>query len=516
MQTLRPSQVPVYLRSSKFFLGLNVADDDEFSIPSNHMKENMNVDTFAGVTELLNTIRFWGLDVFPEAMIDFVARPSEKVKLILEPFRAELPSICAACRIVGEVAGNKERLEKAMDSGDMDIVKYFHNRGARFSERAIALAAGKGALDCLQYGLIATTAGHYSLRTGNEVYIEAVRKGRMDSILFLQQSGFPLRQHFAPFIPYIEESGEYIDLPKIAASSGQCDVLKYLHSQGCSLSSTAIAAADAGYWNCLEYAIAYGALLRDENTSHSTLPLAQRLARANQLALFPAALSRAGQIDAQTTLNFAKYENWEMFKLCIQYIKQPTFDIVLVVTKQGYVACLQRLHEICLSEGAASNSSGNSISLPRPADLAQAAIKAKQWGCLQFLITHDCFPMNIFLTTVLVKAGQLELYCLAVAHGCEVSVQAACYFARDGNLDFLKHALEHGCDRSEEIMVTAAWHGQLQCMMHAHAQGCPLSAKVLLAAARDGHRECLQYLYEHGCPSNEQVRSVLRNRNILG
>jgi len=110
--------------------------------------------------------------------------------------------------------------------------------------------------------------------------------------------------------------------------------LKYLHSHGCSIESTAVAAADAGHWDCLEYAVRRGALLRGETLRPLRMPLAQRLARAGQLKLFPFALSREGEIDAQTTLNFAKTENWELFQLCIQYITQPNLDILTIVVRK--------------------------------------------------------------------------------------------------------------------------------------------------------------------------------------
>jgi len=187
MQTIRPSQVPEYLRNTSFFLGLNVADDDEFTIPSNHMKRNMNVGTLADMTELLNTIRFWGVDVFPRAMIDFAARQKyTDIKSILKPYCADLQVICTACSILFEAEGCETRLEKAMDSGNIDIVQYFHQKGAYFSIRAIALAAGKGALDCLQYAI---SFRNKEATYGNGVFPEAVRNGHLDCILYLQQKG---------------------------------------------------------------------------------------------------------------------------------------------------------------------------------------------------------------------------------------------------------------------------------------------------------------------------------------
>ena len=523
MQTIRPSQVPEYLQTSDFYLNMNATDDSFFSIPSHHMKLDTNVDTVDDFTELLNTLRFWGTDVVPQSITDFAAQlPRSQIESILEPYRTELPFITAVCCMVAGVKHRKQRLEKAMESGNIDMVRHLHKKGVHFTTRGITLAAGNGALDCLQYALPVWNASRIDDHlVSNHFFLEAVRYGRMDSIRLLQQNGFQL------YRGYMDDS----NLTEWAAWFGQCEVLKYLQNEGCSIRHAAIYAADSGHWDCFEYAMEVedGWLLRGETEYSGHLSLAQRLARADQLKLFPTALSRVGQIDAGTTLNFAKSEKWEMFKLCIQYIARPTLDIIFAATKQGYVDCLQRLHEVCVSEVvasgngqnwltyAASNGTGNSSSSAnlRSVDLALLAAKAKQWDCLRFLITHAC-PMHKSLTSVLVYANQLELYHLAVEHGCEASVQAACYFTREGNLPLLQHALKHGCERSEKILKAAARHGRLPCLEYAHAQGCPWSAQVTLAAARGGHRECLQYLHEHGCPSNARARALKRKRAING
>ena len=153
------TQVPEYLRNTSFFLGLNVTDDDEFSIPFDPMKLNMNVVTLADMTELLNTIRFWGLDTFPESMYDFaLIWTPEQLEPILEPFRNDLPFITLMCSIVSEVKDSGARLEKAVEIGYLDGVRFIHQKlEGKFTARAIAQATGKGALKCLQYALIDVT-----------------------------------------------------------------------------------------------------------------------------------------------------------------------------------------------------------------------------------------------------------------------------------------------------------------------------------------------------------------------
>eukprot|EP01032_Pedospumella_encystans_P025167 gene25167-28449_t len=288
MQTLRPSCVPEYLKTSCFYLGLNVTDDDEFLIPLNHMKLDTNVDTLADMTELLNTIRYWGSGIIPQAMFEFAAlQPFGNVQLILEPYRTDLQFICAVCSIASEVLEESTRLEKAMTTGNLGAVQYFHKNKEPFSLRAIAMAAGKGALDCLQYALSFEVDIHRFQHI--RVFYEAVRNGQVDCIAFLHQKGFKLKSYPRHIFHNYEDTEV---LAQIAASSGQCDVLKYLHSQKCSIWSTAILAADAGHYECLEFAIQNGARLRGESYGNDGGSLAQRLARANQLKLFPLALSR--------------------------------------------------------------------------------------------------------------------------------------------------------------------------------------------------------------------------------
>ena len=510
MQTVRPSQVPEYLRTSGFFQGLNVTDDDEFFIPSNHMKLNANVDSLADMTELLNTIRFWGSDIFPQAMIDFAAHQSDKdlFRSVLEPFRDDLKFITTVCSIIADDVDHNLRLEKAMESGNIDVVHYFHNKRSPISSRAIALAAGQGALDCLDYAL---TFGFRYNAHHNLVFSEAVRNGHINSILYLRQKGFCHHSYTSP------------DLVEIAAASGQLVVLKYLYSQKCSFHSAAIAAADAGHFDCLVYALTNGAPLHDDPPyAQQTGSVTHRLARAGLLDYFQVAISSGFNADTPTALIFARSGNLEYLQLSIEHGARPSVKLIASAAQKGHLDCLKFLHQLCFFRAEASGNGldwrAYAVSVSygsfRFTDVALSTASAQQWECLSFLITHGC-TMNKSLTTCLIQSDQVELYHLATAHGCNVSVQAACQFVSVGNIDLLQHALEHGCERSEEILRAAARHGQLQCLKYAHAQGCPCSAQVSLAAARGGHLTCLQYLHERGCPWDARVRSAEHQQCIL-
>ena len=109
------------------------------------MKLNTNVDSLADMTELLNTIRFWGSDILPQAMIDCAAHQSDKdlFRSVLEPFRDDL-------KFIADDVDHNVRLEKAMESGNIHVVHYFHNKRSPYS-RAIALAAGQGLFELRIY-----------------------------------------------------------------------------------------------------------------------------------------------------------------------------------------------------------------------------------------------------------------------------------------------------------------------------------------------------------------------------
>ncbi len=417
------------------------------------------------------------------------------------------------CRIFAEAIDTTARLEIAMKIGNVDCVRYIHqNCRGTFTARALKLAAGSGALECLQY--VQETVSYYEFVRHNEIFTEAVRNGHMECVIFLECSGFS-----------VHHDSTQPDPTEVAAASGQFEILKYLHSQKFSMRAAAIAAADAGHIDCLEYALKSGALLRGESyDAYRSGSLAERLACANQTKLLPLVLSRKETVSQTTAYYVAQTGNVKCLKLCIERGAPPSITVIAAAAKAGSIACLQHLHQICAAKAVSSRNYSNWLvyaakvcrigySSLRPADVAQMAAHAQRWECLRFLITHEC-PMDKSLTTSLVQAGQIELYYLAVAHGCGVSVRAACQFVADGNLALLQHALEHGCEPSVEILRATARHGQLQCLIYAHAQGCPWSSHISAEAAHSGHLNCLQYLHEHGCPWDARVRARVHKKCI--
>lgn len=92
-QIVKPSEVPAYLRRSYFYRSLTLEGDNEFVIPFQHMKPNAAVKTVRDLEYLLRTIRFWGTDGVPTALIVYLVGLSlitEECEDVLREFAPDL------------------------------------------------------------------------------------------------------------------------------------------------------------------------------------------------------------------------------------------------------------------------------------------------------------------------------------------------------------------------------------------------------------------------------------------
>eukprot|EP01032_Pedospumella_encystans_P035965 gene35965-40672_t len=70
--SIKRTHVPEYLRSSAFFLSLDGTEEEEFTIPGRNYKENTVVHSADDLRHLLSTVRFWGVDLLPNSIFEFV------------------------------------------------------------------------------------------------------------------------------------------------------------------------------------------------------------------------------------------------------------------------------------------------------------------------------------------------------------------------------------------------------------------------------------------------------------
>lgn len=118
LTAIRPSVVPKYLRESEFFMSLNTEDDEEFHIPGTFMKANTYVESLQDASDLLHTIRYWGVNVALMPIVQFALKqPPSEVKSVLRQFEIEFQPIRNLLHALNEDIALANRMKWAMELG---------------------------------------------------------------------------------------------------------------------------------------------------------------------------------------------------------------------------------------------------------------------------------------------------------------------------------------------------------------------------------------------------------------
>jgi hypothetical protein len=95
------SNIPTYLYSSRFYKSLNhdaTTDNEEndFTIPDDCMKKDLNITSDSDARELLQTLRFWISDLIPYELFDYLLYHkdnNEFLESIYDEYSHDLPYI---------------------------------------------------------------------------------------------------------------------------------------------------------------------------------------------------------------------------------------------------------------------------------------------------------------------------------------------------------------------------------------------------------------------------------------
>ena len=68
MISIKSSDVPLFLRKGSLYKSFDENDNGMFEVPSNCFKENPSVDSEQDLVGLLQTVRFWGVEIPPSAI----------------------------------------------------------------------------------------------------------------------------------------------------------------------------------------------------------------------------------------------------------------------------------------------------------------------------------------------------------------------------------------------------------------------------------------------------------------
>lgn len=232
MLTLRKTQVPDCLKGTPFYEGLDDSEDT-FLIPKKYLSTDLSVTSKGNLWKILSTLRFWGSERIPEALIDFCLNndPINYADTFQE-FSNELKYLDLLTKI--RRLSDHKRLNEAIKHGLADVVHYLSEQKSDFRlDKSSLLQAAKA-------GNLATLAliHRKGLKWIPEVTYIATENGYIDCLMYAHQNGCPWHK----------------DVCVAAAEGGFLYCLEYAHKSGCKLDKRVmLAAARKGRLLCMQY-----------------------------------------------------------------------------------------------------------------------------------------------------------------------------------------------------------------------------------------------------------------------
>ena len=515
------ANVPEYLRSSVFFLSLDGSEEEEFTIPTHNYKEDTVIHSADDLRHLLSTVRFWGVDLFPNSIFEFVLfhAPSsrhkhDRVAGILSDFEREYP-VLSILETVRETR-SEDRIAKAAQLGSYQTMDVLLNHSCKVADETVALAAESGHFECLRRAfdeLAAIKRKPFK----NIVPWKVAAKGHLECLMFMAEKHVRFDKHVC----------------RVAAGAGHLPCLQFARELRTPWDSsvTRVAAAE-GHLNCLTYALDNGCPLHRESillamqNDHMDCflyLLARPAARSPKVCATAAELGKLSYLQLAHTkgcrLTNAVVHMAAMngYLECVQYAhaQQCPYDVSALITAadrdhwECVIFLLQRddltyLLDFCTHALHKDNPTflqrlvESGVNLVN--DLCESAAAEGALKCLQYLHAIDCFNRDAFTCAAAALHGHLACLQFAHEHGCQWSEEDCRSAAEGGQLACLKYLHTHGCPWNEDTCSLAAETGHLDCLVYAHSLGCPWNANVCESAASNNHLHCLQYAHAQRCP----------------
>ena len=363
MVFILPANVPLYLCTSAFYLSLS-EDSEEIEIPDDCYRENDHVGNVQELAELLNVLRFWGVETIPTSVIHFCFNNAVSLwDCVVEEFQQELQYVVVLKQICG--ASEKDQLQLAVQSGIIELVKHtFEMFPLPFSmnsqQRRVNIyeeAAARGHLHVLQY--------FYESSVPVSTATEGTSEPRTCKISRTQCA--------------VMWNRDTIEACDHAASNGHLNCLQYLVEHGCDCGmNVALAAARNGHLDCLQYVAEFGASYK--NTGVAYFAAMNGHLSCLQFAVENGFPVHSGVIDMcaeKGHTEFIKHFYNTSYRQHIVTSKQLLFSVV----KGDHIELLQFLLE---------------CGVPLHVELPRIAATNGSVNCLRYVIEHGCIvPTNI-------------------------------------------------------------------------------------------------------------------------
>ena len=527
MVVINLSQVPEYLRTSPYFVSLNVPDDqlDQFffDIPDRCLMSNPAcIRDRSDLDHFLRTICFWEnlqlietstvfleyvfhprnkkqcLKSFPQYLVDIpklstytsVLRAPESGRLKLaaqlgslelvhylsmtnnDP-GAELDAICEAGRfghtdcllyLIQWSRYQPDLCELAVLKNDTALLSTFIATGVRPTNETANTAASKGHYDCLQCLIL------NDCPVDAEAATAAARKGHIRCLQLLFESGKTIWRGGIDFFAFMHYFGR-------TAKDLAC--LKYIHSIGYECTAKTFTNCVAG--NRIDCAVWLA-----RNVLYLSIDSCNIAAHHGNVKILKA-LRSAGCAFASNICTVAATAGKVdvLIYLYGEGIKAGT-EAITAAAENGHFSCLEFLHE---------------NDCPWDESTAVAAGRRGR-HYLRYVLDGGCpYARTVFNTNAI--ASKCDLNTLIFLHEMEFpwneSTPLAVFTGEGyGKFPRLKYALENGCACDPSVCNVAVAKGDMKDLTILLEIGFPLDDSAFLAAVRGGHLHMLHFLKESG------------------
>jgi len=139
------------------------------------------------------------------------------------------------------------------------------------------------------------------------------------------------------------------------------------------------------------------------------------------------------------------------------------------------------------------------------AETMDAAAANGDLGCINYLYHEIKCPIDIYMTYIAAKKGQLTFLTYACIRGFPVDATTCMCAADNGHFGCLMYLHDEGCAWNMMTPNCAAFHGHMKCLEYAHEQGCPWDHHVMSYAIQGKQLECIKYAYENSSDFDDQA-----------
>ena len=240
MQSLRKSEISKYLQDSEYFE--TIQSDDIFELEEKYYKKEIIIITFEDLIIFIRILDFWLVNKIPDEFYDWVFKNKDKVDIDVLVLHFTKNHLIDEIKII--ITSTDENVcENAAKEGCLNLLKYAHKNGCKWSPSISHIAANNGHLDCIIYAY----ENDYSKHLPDEdvmwhwgYYPTPAANGHLDCLKYLHENNCHLPD----------------DICNQAAGGGHVDCLKYAHEKGYEWNKwTCHYAATNGHLDCLKYLI---------------------------------------------------------------------------------------------------------------------------------------------------------------------------------------------------------------------------------------------------------------------